>query len=99
MSLVTGFFFWLFLCCLIAYWAHTKGRFAFGWFIISFMLSPLVGGLIIAILPKAGKAALPRDEMGNVISADSHVRCPDCRELVRKDARKCKHCGTVLTPQ
>jgi hypothetical protein len=30
---------------------------------------------------------------------DTHVRCPDCRELVRNDARKCKHCGTALIPQ
>lgn len=22
--------------------------------------------------------------------------CPDCRELIRFDARKCKHCGSVL---
>ncbi len=29
----------------------------------------------------------------------THVRCPDCRELVRKDARKCKHCETALVPQ
>ena len=27
-----------------------------------------------------------------------HVRCPECRELVRADARKCKHCGVALTP-
>lgn len=26
------------------------------------------------------------------------ARCPDCRELVRADAKKCKHCGSVLTP-
>lgn len=30
---------------------------------------------------------------------ETHVRCPDCRELVRKDASKCKHCGTALVPQ
>lgn len=28
----------------------------------------------------------------------THVRCPDCRELVRNDASKCKHCGTALVP-
>jgi len=33
------------------------------------------------------------------ISPETHVRCPDCRELVRRDAKKCKHCGTQLTPQ
>jgi hypothetical protein len=30
---------------------------------------------------------------------NTHVRCPDCRELVRMDASKCKHCGTTLVPQ
>lgn len=29
---------------------------------------------------------------------DTHVKCPDCRELVIKDARKCKHCGCKLVP-
>lgn len=28
----------------------------------------------------------------------THVRCPDCRELVRADAVKCKHCGVALKP-
>lgn len=31
--------------------------------------------------------------------ADTHVKCPDCRELVLKDARVCKHCGCKLIPQ
>ena len=30
---------------------------------------------------------------------DTHVKCPDCRELVLMDARKCKHCGCSLIPQ
>jgi hypothetical protein len=30
---------------------------------------------------------------------NTHVKCPDCRELVLKDARKCKHCGCNLIPQ
>ena len=29
----------------------------------------------------------------------THVKCPDCRELVLRDARKCKHCGCGLIPQ
>lgn len=40
----------------------------------------------------------PGDIEGN-ITPETHVRCPDCRELVRRDARKCKHCGTALVPQ
>lgn len=24
------------------------------------------------------------------------IQCPDCREYIRYDARKCKHCGSVV---
>ncbi len=30
---------------------------------------------------------------------DTHVKCPDCKGLVRKEANKCRHCGCRLTPQ
>lgn len=30
---------------------------------------------------------------------DTHIRCPDCKELIFKDARVCKHCGCKLIPQ
>ena len=32
-------------------------------------------------------------------SPDTHVKCPDCRELVKKDASKCKYCGSSLIAQ
>lgn len=27
------------------------------------------------------------------------INCPDCRELIRFDARKCKHCGSMVDEQ
>lgn len=30
---------------------------------------------------------------------ETHVRCPECRELVLKEARVCKHCSCKLVPQ
>ena len=30
---------------------------------------------------------------------DTHVKCPDCREFVLKEATVCKHCGCKLIPQ
>lgn len=30
---------------------------------------------------------------------DTHIKCPDCAELILKDARVCKHCGCRLAPQ
>lgn len=35
----------------------------------------------------------------NVPHPDTHVRCPDCKEFVRMEASKCKHCGCKLVPQ
>ena len=32
-------------------------------------------------------------------NARTHVRCPECRELVRMDATRCKHCSAPLVPQ
>jgi hypothetical protein len=29
---------------------------------------------------------------------NTHVKCPDCKELVLKEARVCKHCGCKLVP-
>lgn len=34
----------------------------------------------------------------SVATPETHVKCPECRELVLKDARKCKHCGAALIP-
>ncbi len=42
-------------------------------------------------------AAMPAVPPG--VSPLTHVRCPDCREFVLAEARKCKHCGTALVPQ
>lgn len=94
--IVFGLFLWLFLAGAVAVWAHSKGGFAFGWFIISVMLSPLVGAICVALIkPKATPA---RDEMGQIIKPGDFVRCPICKEAVRHDALKCKHCGAVLQP-
>jgi hypothetical protein len=30
---------------------------------------------------------------------DTHVKCPDCAELVKREAKVCKHCGCKLVPQ
>ena len=43
-------------------------------------------------------SAVGRELISSRITPDTHVKCPDCRELVFKDARKCKHCGTALAP-
>ena len=93
------FLFWFLGAVAVGVWASNKGRSFFGWTLFSLCLSPLLGAIFVAVSAKQGAAALPRDDSGNAVSPDTHVHCPDCRELVRNDARKCKHCQTALVPQ
>jgi len=42
-----------------------------------------------------------QDEVNNDTSKphpDTHVKCPDCKGLVRMAATKCRHCGSGLKP-
>ena len=43
--------FWIILSIIAGVFAGTKGRSGFGWFLISCLLSPVIGLLLIAILP------------------------------------------------
>jgi hypothetical protein len=89
---------WFVFAVLVGVAAGSRGRSGFGWFILSCLISPLIGILILLAMPVLGRPS-PVLAGAEAASPSTHVRCPDCRELVRKDARKCKHCGIVLTPQ
>jgi hypothetical protein len=66
-----------------------------------FLLNLFLGWTVLGWL-----AALIWSATGNIAkpapgapTPETHVRCPECRELVLHDARKCKHCGCALIPQ
>ena len=82
---------WLVGSLIVGVLATSRNRSGFAWFVLSMVLSPLLMGLLVAVLPRgdAGRQAY---------TADSHRNCPECREVVRSDARLCKHCGSKITP-
>jgi hypothetical protein len=90
---VETFFFWALFAIAVGAYASSKGRSGFGWFLLAMVISPLLGFIFCAIVDdlKHPKETAPTPE--------THVKCPDCRELVLHDARKCKHCGCDLVPQ
>jgi len=74
--------------------ANAKGRSGCGWFALGFFLGPF--GLIVALLPsreqKEQQLALKRGVAGD------YRKCPFCAEPIRREAVKCKHCGSPVTP-
>lgn len=87
MEIVIGWFIFSFIAGIIA---GSRGRSGIGYFLLSIILSPLIGIVLALALPAINP---------NAPNPKTHVRCPDCRELVLNDARKCKHCGCALVPQ
>lgn len=89
--------FWFIGAVVVGIIAGSRARSGFGWFFLAVLFSPLLMGILVLVLPTrahvtgAAPAIDAPDER-------THVRCPDCRELVRADARKCKHCGIALVP-
>lgn len=88
-------FFWFLFSVVVAIVAGSRGRSAIGWWLLSMLISPLLGIILVALLPslKVVSAAAPAP------TPETHVKCPDCRELILKEARVCKHCGCRLVPQ
>jgi len=69
-------------------WAQSimekKGR-KYGWLL---GLLGLIGIIIAAVIPANAEVQLAQ-ELGNGVSK----RCPDCAEIIKKEAKVCKHCG------
>lgn len=83
-------FFWLIFAIVVAVTARSRGRSGLWWFLLSVLFTPVLMMILVLVLPNHAT--------GDFVSDRTHVRCPDCREPVRRDAIKCKHCGSSLTP-
>jgi hypothetical protein len=86
------FLFWFFFAIVVAVIATNRGRSGFGWFLLSVFISPLLSVILVLALKNL------KDEE-NSPNSNTHVKCPDCKELVFKEASVCKHCGCKLIPQ
>lgn len=86
---------WTILAVCVGIVARARGRSGLGWWLFSMFLTPLLGFIMVALLP----SRKPPAPGGETPTPDTHVKCPDCAEFVRMEARVCKHCGCKLVPQ
>lgn len=84
--------FWILFAVAVGIFASNRGRSGFGWFLLSVLISPLLGLLFCAVSKN-----LNERQLAAVASARTHRKCPACAEFVLPEATVCKHCRSPLS--
>lgn len=76
--------------------ADNRGRSGVGWFLFALLISPLIGLILVVLLPRVTVPVAPSILVQTQQGSPS-IRCPDCAEEIRPEARVCRFCGYRLT--
>ena len=78
---------WLLFGVVTAVVASNKGRNGLGWFFLGMLLGPF--GFILSLVVSKNEHAAEKE----VLASGTMKKCPFCAELVKAEAKICKHCG------
>ena len=88
---------WIFFSIVAGMFAQIRrNRNGAGWFFVAILFSPLVAFVLLLILPSL-PARLTRKEIIEQLQQLQTLRqCPHCAEMVKREAKVCKHCHRDL---
>ena len=83
------------LSFIVASIAERKGRSFGGFWWLSFLLSFLIGILVVIAIPDESKRTTVKAENNDAL----RVKCSHCAEEILAEASVCKHCGRDVIPR
>ena len=93
-------FFWLLLCAFIGYYADRKGRSKWAWGLAAVFISPLIVGIVLALMPAKGSESVEQLPPSSAESPEDEEqegkRCPECGYLADAGEQYCPRCGEML---
>ncbi|MEZ9862479.1 hypothetical protein [Vibrio breoganii] len=87
-----GIILWVILSIVVGFIASGRGRSGFGYFFLSLIITPLLT-LVILLVIGTNEKKIEEDQL----SSGTFKKCSDCAELVKIEAKVCKHCGATFT--
>ncbi|MBX3543578.1 zinc ribbon domain-containing protein [Chelatococcus sp.] len=87
---------WIVCAFICAFVASSKGRSFVGWFLLGLLL-PIVSLLALIAVPSLRAPAYIEKEQRQ--AARDSKKCPECAEIVRRDAKVCRFCGHRFDPE
>lgn len=88
---------WLAFAFGVGMLAKQRGRGVFTWFLISVLISPLLG-FVVLMMKQDLALAVALDSVTHDMEL-THVKCVHCQEYVAPEASVCPYCRGTITPQ
>lgn len=85
---------WISLSIATGIYSGRKGRSGLAFFLISLILSPLVG-FIFAYIARPNNSYIEQD----MIKKRGYKKCAACAELIKKEASVCRYCTIDFEPE